>query len=103
MVTVNGNVAEFSFFRPHAQQVHIAGDFNGWRGKELAMTRSEEGFWHAKMTLPSGVFKFRYCADGQWFTDYAAFGIEHGPFGPDSVLRMPRQTTRHAPRHTKWR
>jgi len=79
MVIVNGNQAEFSFFRPAARQV--------------PMIRRSDGHWQAKLSLPPGTFKFRYCADGEWFTDYAAFGIEFGPFGPDSLLRVADNLT----------
>jgi len=86
MVAINGNVVEFRFFRPEARSVKVAGDFNGWRLDELPMTRSPDGYWRASKRLPPGVFRFRYCADGQWFPDYAAFGLEEGPYGFDSVL-----------------
>jgi 1,4-alpha-glucan branching enzyme len=88
MVTVSGDWVEFRFFRPHATHVHIAGDFNGWRQGELPMTRAGDGYWLAKMRLPVGEFKFRYCADGAWYADYAAFGVEPGRFGMDSVVRI---------------
>ena len=89
MVTVNGEWVEFRFFRPQASQVHLAGEFNGWRDRELPMVRSPEGYWMARIKLPAGEFRFRYCADGTWFTDYAAFGVEPGRFGLDSILRVP--------------
>ena len=90
MVTVDGQWVEFKFFRPAVRQVFIAGDFNEWREGELQMAANSEGYWTAKMRLPSGVFKFRYNADGQWFTDYAAFGVEPGRFGMDSVVSVPK-------------
>jgi 1,4-alpha-glucan branching enzyme len=88
MVVVNGDLVEFRFFRPGAQKVHLAGDFNNWRMQELPMARSSEGYWMAKLRLPAGEFRFRYCADGEWFTDYAAFGVEPGRFGLDSIVRV---------------
>jgi len=91
MVTLKDNLVEFRFFRPHASQVHLAGDFNNWREGELPMQAAGEGYWVARMKLPAGEFKFRYCADGEWFTDYAAFGVEPGRFGMDSVVRVPHQ------------
>ena len=90
MVTVDGQWVEFKFFRPAVQNVFIAGDFNEWREGELLMSGSSDGYWTAKMRLPSGTFKFRYNADGQWFTDYAAFGVEPGRFGMDSVVSVPK-------------
>ena len=90
MVTVKDGWVEFSFFRPNAQQVFIAGDFNQWREGELTMALATDGYWSARMRLPAGEFKFRYCADGEWFTDFAAFGVEPGRFGLDSVVRIPQ-------------
>lgn len=89
MVTVGDQFVEFRFFRPQATQVHLTGDFNGWREDELPMRRTHDGYWVAQMRLPAGEFRFRYCADGEWFTDFAAFGVEPGRFGLDSVLRVP--------------
>jgi len=52
------------------------------------MRREPDGNWHAKVDLPPGVYRFRYRADGEWFTDYAAFGLEPSEFGMDSILRV---------------
>jgi 1,4-alpha-glucan branching enzyme len=90
MVTVMDDWVEFRFFRPQASSVHLAGDFNNWRHGELRMVRSPDGYWLARMKLPAGEFRFRYCADGEWFADYAAFGVEPGRFGLDSVVRVPQ-------------
>ncbi len=97
MVSIDGEWVEFTFFRPGARRVHLAGDFNNWRYGELPMVRRGDGYWTARMRLPAGEFKFRYCADGEWFTDFAAFGVEPGRFGMDSVLRVPPRTIRMAP------
>ena len=91
MVTLKNELVEFLFYRPDAQQVHLAGDFNDWRLDDVLMTRREDGYWGVEVSLPAGEFKFRYCADGEWFTDYAAFGVEPGRFGLDSVVRVPHQ------------
>jgi len=99
MVTVQGGMAEFVFYRPQARQVHLVGDFNHWRGNQVPMVRLEDGRWMARLSLPAGTHKFRYCADGEWFTDYAAFGVEFGPFGPDSLVRIDAsQALEPAPR-----
>jgi len=94
MVSVNGNWVEFRFYRPGASQVHLVGDFNHWRHRQLSMEPDGKGYWVARLKLPVGEFKFRYHADGAWFTDYAAFGVEPGLFGMDSVVRVPQQTLR---------
>ena len=89
MVTLSNELVEFAFYRPDAQEVQLAGDFNDWQPSQLPMVRSEDGYWTARVPLPAGEFKFRYWADGQWFTDFAAFGVEPGSFGLDSVVRVP--------------
>jgi 1,4-alpha-glucan branching enzyme len=96
MVTVKGSHVEFEFLRPAAQRVHIVGDFNGWRQDQLPMRQTRAGVWKAKVRLPGGTFRFRYCADGQWYTDFAAFGVEPGPYGPVGIVYVPSgpQTTR---------
>lgn len=91
MVEVSGGLASFRFFRPGANEVFLVGDFNNWRDGELRMTPCGDGWWQAQIVLPAGTHKFRYRADGQWFTDFAAFGIEYGPFGPDGIIRVIRE------------
>ncbi|MBT3202546.1 MAG: hypothetical protein HN350_21820 [Phycisphaerales bacterium] len=88
MVNVNGEWAEFKFYRPEAASVYLVGDFNDWQAGDLAMVQRSDGDWVAKVRLGAGEFKFRYCADGQWFTDYAAFGVEPGRFGMDSIVKV---------------
>lgn len=88
MVTVQGNYVQFRFFRPQARQVHLVGDFNGWADGELPMVRSGDGYWLAVVRLPYGSYRFRYRADGEWFTDFAAFGVEYGPMGIDSIVHV---------------
>jgi 1,4-alpha-glucan branching enzyme len=100
MVNINGDWAEFRFYRPDASSVYLVGDFNDWQEDSLAMVQRSDGDWVAKVRLGAGEFKFRYCADGQWFTDYAAFGVEPGRFGMDSVVRVapkPRKTVKRVP------
>jgi 1,4-alpha-glucan branching enzyme len=77
---------EFSFFRPSASHVDLVGDFNQWREGQVPMSRGADGYWRARLKLPPGKFRFRYRADGAWYTDFAAFGIEPGPFGLNSVV-----------------
>ncbi|HSW45872.1 MAG TPA: glycoside hydrolase [Phycisphaerae bacterium] len=88
MVTQNpdGGV-EFTFYRPDATRVAIAGDFNSWQ-PSFQMRRLDDGRWHSRLKLAPGSYQFRYCADGEWFNDYAAFGLEPGPFGLNSVARV---------------
>ena len=91
-ITRDGTV-EFRFFRPHAHHVFIVGDFNGWRGDDWPM-HNENGTWIARAKLPPGSYQFRYLVDGQWFTDYAANGVQHNGFGAmNSILEIPKIRT----------
>jgi len=85
----DGNV-EFRFYRPGVEHVDVAGDFNGWRGSSLSMRPQGDGWWVAETPLPPGEYRFRYLADGRWFTDFAAHGVELGPGGWNAVLVVPR-------------
>ena len=77
----------FRFYRPDVSQMTIAGDFNGWQ-HSFHMTRERDGWWHCQVELTPGTYRFRYKGDDQWFTDYAAFGVEPCPFGWNSVLKV---------------
>ncbi|MCG3179230.1 MAG: hypothetical protein BIFFINMI_01563 [Phycisphaerae bacterium] len=93
MVTVNGNRAQFEFVCPQARNVFVAGDFNQWRTDTVPMRHVAPHLWRALLVLPPGEYHFRYFADGRWYTDYAAFGVEPGPLGVDSVLWIPVPTS----------
>lgn len=90
--TPDGKVL-FQFYRPGARQMVIAGDFNGWQ-PSFHMTRSRDGWWRCHVELAPGIYRFRYQADGEWFTDYAAFGVEPCPFGWNSVLKVEAPAAR---------
>lgn len=90
MVTVHDDgMIEFSFYRPEVNKVGLAGDFNNWRTDTLKMERRPDGYWTLRVALPAGEYKFRYVADGMWYTDYAAHGVEPSRFGLDSMLLVP--------------
>jgi 1,4-alpha-glucan branching enzyme len=97
MVTqMRNGFVEFRFYRPQAHQVCLAGEFNGWNLTGLPMAKCPDGWWNCQMRLAPGCYQFRYMSDGQWFLDYAAFGLEHGPFGLNSVVRVEAQAVREA-------
>lgn len=68
--------------------MHLVGDFNNWAVGSTPMTRVDGTLWISRLSLPQGTYRFRYVADGQWFTDFAAFGVESGPLGINSVLQV---------------
>jgi 1,4-alpha-glucan branching enzyme len=83
---------EFRFFRPGVREVRIVGDFNGG-STTLAMELDGEsdgpGWWSARATFSGGEYRFRYVADGTWYTDFASNGVEAAKHGYDSILIIP--------------
>jgi 1,4-alpha-glucan branching enzyme len=85
---VNGGV-EFRFYRPRALGACVAGTFNGWDTIAHPMRKLEGGWWSTMLHLPPGEYQFRYIADGQWYTDYASFGVQRSRDQWNSVLFVP--------------
>jgi 1,4-alpha-glucan branching enzyme len=77
---------EFRFFRRDVSAVSIAGTFNQWRNDAVPMESTGDGWWHARLQLADGIHQFRYQADGEWFTDFAAHGVEHSKWGMNSLI-----------------
>ena len=98
-----GGWVEFRFFRPEAFSVTVAGDFNGWCTSPLnalAMNSAGNGWWVAEARFEPGEYRFKYVADGVWYTDYASNGIEAFRQGANSILLVPEAsadtTVKHA-------
>ena len=87
-VTQDGRV-EFRFFRPNVSAVAVAGSFNGWNPDALPMEDAGDGWWAGSVELEPGVYEFRYVADGQWYTDFAAHGVELATDGWNSLIVLP--------------
>lgn len=85
---------EFRFYRPGVQSVALAGDFNGWQETCFPMRPDGEGWWTYRLHLAPGTYQFKYHVDGEWFLDYAAFGLERGPFGWNSVVQVDQPLTK---------
>lgn len=94
-VSTDGSV-EFRFFRPAAREVALAGDFNEW-GEQVPMRRDAHGWWTIRLSLQPGDYRFRYVADGEWYTDFASNGVEVGKQGWNSLLTVPGVTTATRP------
>jgi 1,4-alpha-glucan branching enzyme len=80
---------EFRFFRPNALDVKVLGNFNGWSGDSILMSPQGDGWWIANVRMDAGEYRFRYWADHQWYTDFAANGVEPFQYGWNSVLIVP--------------
>ncbi len=77
-----------------ADDVRIAGDFNGWVPDKGVRSRLEsEGpdrVWTKVLTLPPGTYHYRYVVDGEWRIDPGNERSEPSANGGrDSVLVVP--------------
>ena len=87
----NGEV-EFEFFRADVSSVLLCGDFTNWQDQPVRMQSIGHGWWKATAKLAGGDYRFRYFADGRWFTDFAAYGVEMTEDGMNSVLMVPKHS-----------
>ena len=87
-MTADGSV-EFRFYRAEASEVLVAGDFTRWQSGAIPMRRDANGWWVLSLELPAGEHHFRYLADGVWYTDFAANGVEFAKKTWNSVLVVP--------------
>ena len=84
-----------SFTHDTSGPVYVAGTFNNWSVAKTPMKKGRNGCWEAKLKLLPGEYQFRYFANGQWFTDYAADGVvPNGLGGFNSVLRVSDGTSK---------
>ena len=87
---------------PHADHVHVVGEFNHWQAS-TPMKRDKEGRWRATVELEPGKdYQFRYLVDGNhWVNDEAADRYVPGPFGADNcVLTTPEASVKGTARRT---
>ena len=97
MTTYLGNGwVEFRFYRPEVSQVCVAGSFNRWNVQSTPMQAEDAGWWSLSLRLESGEHQFRYIADGKWYTDHAANGIERSRGVWNSLLVVPSPAIRIA-------
>jgi len=74
---------------PEASVVQVAGTFNGWRPEANPSERTEAGEWSARLRLKSGLYEYRFVADGVWIDDPRATLTTSNPHGGlNSVLKV---------------
>ena len=82
------NVA-FALLAPHAKQVSLCGDFNGWTPGVTPMKQQDGGRWVATLALKPGRYQYKFVADGQWLHDPQAQENTPDPHGSfNSVIEV---------------
>ena len=56
-------------FENAANQVFLAGEFNGWSPNAQPMSKGDDGIWTVTLELDPGDYQYKYVADGNWITD----------------------------------
>ena len=59
----------FIFQAPEANEVYLAGEFNGWHTQTMPMIKAENGVWKAAMELNVGLYEYKLFVDGAWMED----------------------------------
>ena len=75
---------------PHAENVHLAGDFNGWNPARTPLTRQEmDNIWQVVLPLQPGCYRYRLVVDNRWQRDPFNDRVEANPFGElNSVIEV---------------
>jgi len=72
---------QFSFAAPEAQQVFLAGDFNGWDTGATLMKKDKKGEWKKALSLAAGRYEYRFIIDGKWQNDPSCSCCVQNEFG----------------------
>jgi 1,4-alpha-glucan branching enzyme len=67
--------------KPDAQQVFVAGSFNGWKPETTPLRRTENGHWIGNVNVTPGRHEYLFVVDGQWMPDPNAKETVQNPFG----------------------
>ena len=74
----------FTYEDPYANQVFLAGDFNGWNGSATPMAKGSDGVWSTVVNLAEGDHEYKFVVDGQWIAD-PDNPVTVGDFGNSAV------------------
>lgn len=77
---------ELLFQAEEANEVFVAGDFNGWDPTATPMKRHKEGLWKAKLKLKPGRYEYKFLADGQWINYVRGVERVPNPFGTENMV-----------------
>ena len=88
--TTDSPVRDFTFTAMGAREVHLVGDFNGWKmSRESLLWQKEEGVWQKRIFLGPGRYRYKFVVDGQWLSDPDNPLQEKNPYGEfDSLLKI---------------
>ncbi len=74
----------FNLEAPQAQEVCIAGSFNGW--EPMPLRRNSAGVWSKALILEPGEYEYRFVVDGVWWDDAANMMRRMNVFGTENCV-----------------
>lgn len=81
--------SKFITFRleaPQANNVCLAGCFNGWDSLATPLKRNQEGIWTCAISIPAGEHQYRFVVDGEWRDDPLNSARCWNEFGTENCL-----------------
>jgi 1,4-alpha-glucan branching enzyme len=71
-----------------ATTASVVGDFNGWSGEAVPMTKRKDGRLSVTVSLKAGQeYRYRFLVNGElWENDWAAEGYVANAFGSEDSL-----------------
>lgn len=83
----NKKRVSFKFSDAGANQVFLAGSFNAWDPSALPLKKDSKGVWKRTLTLPRGIYRYRFIVDGEWKEDPSLRNTEiSGSVGENSLI-----------------
>ena len=75
-----------------AENIFLAGSFNGWNPTSLPLKKTAAG-WETALELPAGRYLYKFIVDGKWMADPANKRSEpDGFYGKNSVYIVPNHS-----------
>lgn len=90
--------AVFKYYNPDADEVYLAGEFNNWNPKQLAM-QNDDGEWTIAIELEPGEYEYKFVVDGNWTSD-PLNPVIRGDMG-NSVIKVNQDGTASYPSGAK--
>ena len=77
---------DFSLLASDAQDVSLAGDFNGWDKNSHLLKKDSNGMWKINIDLMPGSYEYRFLVDGEWKNDPNCTTFAPNPFGGNNCI-----------------
>jgi hypothetical protein len=76
----------FRLSAPEAQNVLLAGDFNGWDVHSHPLKKDSKGTWEISIELKPGRYEYRFIVDGVWQNDPKCDTFSPNPLGSENCV-----------------